>query len=98
MANNTERRALALKAADLFIELGKAIASNNPNVAGLKPIDQFMGTNSSADWGQGAWMTYSEILGMRIAAEIMGFRLNLDDLQGLTDNPRHPLYMLPKNN
>ena len=98
MSNRDERRALALKAVEVWKNLGECIADRNPWVAGLKVIEQFMNTSSSADWGQGAWQCYSELTGLRDAAWIMGFRLSIEDLQALTDNPRHPLYMLPKNN
>lgn len=96
MSNETERRELVKAAVEIWQELGACIASTTPRVAGERVIDQFLNTSASADWGPGAWQTYTRLNGLRKAANIMGFRLDIEDLQELTDNPRAKLHMLPK--
>jgi hypothetical protein len=90
MANNSDRRALIVKAVATWRQFQECLIGLGGST-GSAGVDRFMAV-SSDKWGQGAWMLYTELNGYRYVAEsIMGFRLGLEDLDTFADNPKAPL-------
>lgn len=87
MANNTERRKLIEMALREYRDFKACMAD-------IKPGGTFWNTDSRYDWGPGAWQLYSKLSAYRDIAQIMGFRLDIAELDRFMADPKAKINMI----